>query len=307
MLPKEFMINTNQKVNLMSTAQFIAADETFALEPELSPPPKTACVRPVEPTCPPEKIRPPDPTELHTLALVELILKNPRRLHQALRSRTAQAVMLPRLLAIALTGFVLFGITLSLLLTVSGRWPALTAVATWLKSPSAPLITFDAVDKLTPWITGKALIVTAAYAFGLVAASGVALPSLYFYCLLAGVRMSMLEVVTHAVKSKAIAAVALVGILPIYVAVAMGVVIFDFDETYLRSTLLVGLILPFLAGSWGTASLYQGFTQLCDTMPPDRAAKRECFLRRLVLSWAACYSAIMPVMIYSLWEVLSRV
>ena len=69
-----------------------------------------------------------------------------------------------------------------------------------------------------------------AYAFGLVAASGVCLPSLYFYCLLAGVRMTMLEVVVHAVKSKAMAAVALVGILPIYVAVAMGVVIFDVGE-----------------------------------------------------------------------------
>ena len=32
-------------------------------------------------------------------------------------------------------------------------------------------------------------------AFGLVAASGVCLPSLYFYCLLAGVRMTMVEVV----------------------------------------------------------------------------------------------------------------
>ena len=77
-------------------------------------------------------------------------------------------------------------------------------------------------------------MLTGAYAFGLVAASGVALPSLYFYCLLSGLRMSMLEVVTHAVKAKAIAAVALVGILPIYVAVAMGVVIFHVDEFWLR-------------------------------------------------------------------------
>jgi hypothetical protein len=41
-------------------------------------------------------------------------------------------------------------------------------------------------------------------------------------------------------------------------------------------------------------------------MPADRMANRQCFLRRLVLSWSACYSAIMPVMIYSLWQVLSR-
>ena len=67
------------------------------------------------------------------------------------------------------------------------------------------------------------------------------LPSLYFYCLLAGVRMTMLEVVVHAVKSKAVAAVALVGILPIYVAVAMGVVIFDAGEFWLQATMFLGL------------------------------------------------------------------
>jgi hypothetical protein len=134
----------------------------------------------------------------------------------------------------------------------------------------------------------------------------VALPSLYFYCLLAGIRMSMLEVVVHAVKAKSIAAVALVGILPIYVAAAMGVVIFDVGPYWLNFTIFLGLVLPLIAGFWGTASLYQGFSQLCDTMPADRAANRQCFLRRLVLSWSACYSAIMPVMIYSLWQVLSR-
>ena len=136
--------------------------------------------------------------------------------------------------------------------------------------------------------------------------AGVALPSLYFYCLLAGVRMTMLEVVVHAVKSKATAAVALIGILPIYVAVAMGVLIFDVNAFWLQVTMYVGLALPFIAGFWGTVSLYQGFEPLCDTMPIERMANRQCFLRRLVLSWSACYSAIMPVMIYSLWQVLSR-
>ena len=115
----------------------------------------------------------------------------------------------------------------------------------------------------------------------------------------------MVEVVAHAVKAKAIAAVALVGILPIYVAVAMGVVIFKVDEFWIQATMVLGLVLPLIAGFWGTASLYQGFAQLCDTMPPEQAASRECFLRRLVLSWTACYSAIMPVMIYSLWAVFS--
>jgi hypothetical protein len=87
----------------------------------------------------------------------------------------------------------------------------------------------------------------------------------------------------------------------------MGVLIFGSSELLLAATMLLGLVLPFIAGLWGTVSLYEGFLQMCDTMPPGRAAQRECFLRRLVLSWSVCYSAVMPVMIYSLWEVFSRV
>jgi hypothetical protein len=247
---------------------------------------------------------------IRTLDLVELLLKNRRGLHQLLRRQSAHAGLLPRLLAISLTGFVLFGVTMSLVLTVANRWPSLTAIATAIDQPTHGLISFDAITsawgKLGPWISGQAFVLTGAYAFGFVAASGVALPSLYFYCLLAGVRMTMLEVVVHAVKAKSIAAVALVGILPIYVAAAMGVVIFNVGEYWLQLTIFLGLVLPFIAGFWGTASLYQGFSELCDTMPADRMANRQCFLRRLVLSWSACYSAITPVMIYSLWQVLSR-
>jgi len=253
---------------------------------------------------------PVNPREITMLALVELVLKDRWRLYRMLRIPSASTLLLPRLLAISLAGFVLFGVAMSLVLTVAGRWPSLTAIAAWLETPAATPLAFNAIESswghLAPWINGEALALIGAYAFGLVAASGVCLPSLYFYCLLAGVRMTMLEVVVHAVKSKAVAAVALVGILPIYVAIAMGVVIFDGGEYFLAATMLLGLMLPFIAGLWGTVSLYQGFSQLCDTMPPDRAKRRECFLRRLVLSWSACYSAVMPVMIYSLWEVLSR-
>src|SRR4051812_3320198 len=203
-----------------------------------------------------------DGTKINTLNLVELLLKNRQGLHRLLRRQAAHAGLLPRLLAISLTGFVLFGVTMSLVLTVANRWPSLTAIATVIDQPTHKLISFNAIHsswgKLGPWISGQAMVLTGAYAFGLVAASGVALPSLYFYCLLAGVRMSMLEVVVHAIKAKSIAAVALVGILPIYVAAAMGVVIFHPGEYWLQLTIFLGLILPFVAGFWGTASLYQG-------------------------------------------------
>ena len=242
------------------------------------------------------------------LLLLELILKDRRSLYGLLRNKSLQVALLPRFLSIALAGFALFGVSLSLVFSVSGVWPVPTSIATLIELRSVDPIMMESIpaeNRLAPWIHGDALVLTAAYAFGLIAASGVCLPSLYFYCLLAGVRMSMLEIVVHAVKSKAIAAVVLVGILPIYMAIAMGVGIFGGSQSLQTVTLLFGLILPFVAGLSGTAALYQGFAQLCDTMPPDRAARRECFLRRLVLSWAACYTAVMPVMIYSLWETLS--
>ncbi len=247
---------------------------------------------------------------LNIFGLVEVLLKNLSGLHRVLRTRQAHASLLPRLLTIALVGFVLYGVTMSLVLTVADRWPTLTPFATWLKAPQSQLVSIGSINsplgKFAPWLSGRTFVLTAAYAFGLIAASGVALPSLYFYGLLAGVRLSMVDVLLHAVKAKAVAAVALIGILPIYVAVAMGVVIFNVPEYYLDLAIVLGLLLPFIAGLWGTASLYQGFSQLCTPTEDACPSDRECFLRRLVLSWSACYSAIMPIMIYTLWATFSQ-
>lgn len=251
-----------------------------------------------------------DPKEFSLLAIVELLLKDHRRLTRLLAQPAAPRILLPRLLAIALVGFVLFGATISLVMSASGTWPELTSIATWLDQPTTTPLWFSSLDdgrldELTPWYNGQALSLMTAYAFGLVAATCVCLPSLYFYCLLAGMRMSMLEVVVHAVKSKAVAAVALVGILPIYVALAMGVAIFNVNEGCTQAVMLLGLVLPFIAGFWGTAALRAAFWQLCDRMPAHDAWNRRCFLRRLVLSWSGIYSVVMPVMIYSMWELLS--
>jgi hypothetical protein len=217
-------------------------------------------VREIVPAEPRTEIR---PREITLLALIELLLKDRRRLSRMLQTGSVSAVLLPRLLAIALAGFVLFGVAMSLVLTTTSRWPSLMRIETWLDVPLQSPLVFNEIEssagKLAPWISGEAFTLIAAYAFGLVAASGVALPSLYFYCLLAGVRMTMLDVVVHAVKSKSVAAVALVGILPIYVAHALGVVIFSGDEFLVSTTMLLGLVLPFIAGFWGTVSLYQGF------------------------------------------------
>src|SRR5207253_4388157 len=93
-----------------------------------------------------DDVRPVDASEIQTFGLVELLLKNRRRLHRILRDPATHAVVLPRLLAIALMGFVLFGITMSLVLTVANRWPSLTPIATWLEAPTSRLLSVESID-----------------------------------------------------------------------------------------------------------------------------------------------------------------
>jgi|GEM_PF-703003 hypothetical protein len=239
------------------------------------------------------------------IGLVEMVLKNRPRLHRIIRDPSLQPELIPRLLAISLSAFIFFGAAMTVVLFASGCWPQLTAIADVLNAPQTRLIVFSPIEEFSLQTSGGLLIaalqLTAAYALGLIAATGVCLPSLYFYGLLSGVKMTMLDVVVHSLKSKATAAVALVGILPIYAALCMGMAIFGAPDFLLHATLWLGLILPFIGGLWGTYSLYSGFEGICHTMAPDRRERRECFLRRLVLSWSAVYTAVGPVMIFSLW------
>lgn len=242
--------------------------------------------------------------------LIELILKRRDRLEQLVRVPSLQPQLLPKFLAISLIGFVFFGVALSLVFTSAGQWPRLAPIRDCVAGEANSILTFDPAagsDAVHhPWLNGSAAALIAAYAVGLVAATGICLPSLYFYGLLAGVRLTMLDVVIQSLKSKATAAVALVGILPVYAALGLAVVIFDLPVNLRVSTFWIGLVLPFLAGLFGTWSLYRGLAGFTDTLPPDRRCRRECFLRRLVLSWAACYTAVTPVMIHTLWVVLAR-
>ncbi len=250
----------------------------------------------------------PPPGELGTLDLVELILKKPTALHRLIRQPKRQPGFIPKLLGVSLAGFTFFGVAMALVFAAAGIWPQLTPVVEWLDQPQARLIQFASRggSLSSPWLDGSAFYLIAAYTCGLIAASGICLPSLYFYGLLAGVRMSMMDVVLHTLKSKATAAVALVGILPIYATLALSTLIFEVPAPLVELVFYLGLILPFIAGLWGTRSLYVGLSTFCDTLPANRRAHRECFLRRLVLSWSAIYTAITPVMIFTLWELFAR-
>jgi hypothetical protein len=153
--------------------------------------------------------------------------------------------------------------------------------------------------------TGSAAALGIAYAVGCTLATGVCLPSFYVYGLLAGVRISWLQVTAQVMKGQASTGVMLLSILPIYLAGALGAVVLGVPPDSLRVVLYVGLGLPFVAGLWGVRSIHRGFLGLADTLPPDRRCRRECWLRRLTAACGACYTAVCPVMIYTLWAFLA--
>ena len=141
------------------------------------------------------------------LGLIELLLKHPARLDQLTRAEERLPELIPRFLALVLISFGAFALTLVLLLDRADRaaLPAFLA-AHWDGS------------------AGPALSLAAAYTLGLVAASGVCLPSFYFFGLLVGVKASLVQVTGHIMKGKASTAIMLLGILPIYVAVVLGMI-----------------------------------------------------------------------------------
>jgi hypothetical protein len=115
----------------------------------------------------------------------------------------------------------------------------------------------------------------------------------------------MLGVSAHALKGMAAGAVALIGLLPLYVAVALTSLVFPVPREWAELSIAFGLLLPFTAGIAGAANLYEGFVGLADTMNAARRAARECFLRRLILAWVGCFTFVTPLVIFTLWRFLS--
>src|SRR5262245_7482275 len=202
------------------------------------------------------------------LGLAELLLKDPVHVETLARDEARQPDLVPRFLAIALGSFSLFAFALALLLYTA---------------PNAALPTFLA-SRWAEQPLGSAVGVWLAYTVGFTVATGICLPSFYFYALLAGVKVSWLQVTVLIMKGKASTSILLMGVLPIYVAVVLGLSVFRAPDESLQLALYLGLGLPFLAGLWGVRAIYRGFLGLADTLPPAWRCRRECFLRRLTMA-----------------------
>jgi hypothetical protein len=228
-------------------------------------------------------------SEESALGLVELILKKPARVDDLINhAPQRQPILIPRFLAISLASYLLFSIALVIILNAT--------------EPAAYPRQIPAVT----WFGRSTVAVLAAYNLGLIGASCICLPSFYFFALLTGVRLTMLQIVAQVLRAKATSALVLIGILPIYVAVVLGMVVFKAPVLTQEYCLYLGVALPFVAGLAGVRSIYHGVLGMAETLPPERRCRRECFLRRLTVSWAAVYTAVSPVMVYRLWQVFAN-
>jgi hypothetical protein len=224
-----------------------------------------------------------------TLGLAELLLKDPIRVDRMTRDDSRLGEVIPRFLALALASFTIYSFAMAAVL----HFVPVTALP--------PVVSTHWSDGV-----GPTFALWAAYSIGMIAASGVCLPSFYFFGLLAGVRFTFVQTVAHLVKGKGATSVMLVGLLPVYVAVALGMIVFDASDSWLRQSVYLGLALPFVAGLWGVYSIHRGFLALVDTIPEEHRYSRALFLRRLTLAWAAVYTAVTPVMIWTLWNTISE-
>ena len=120
-------------------------------------------------------------------------------------SEPRQRELLPKFMAVAVACFAIYGIVTTGVLN-GFVWHG----DYWL--PHLP------PARAGHWSMGN---LTAAYTLGLIAANGICLPSFYFYGLLAGLRTTMLAIAAQAIKAMASGGLALVGLLPVYLALAL--------------------------------------------------------------------------------------
>jgi hypothetical protein len=230
--------------------------------------------------------------DVSILGLIELLLKEPADVDRLNRSAANQRELFPRFLMVALSGYLVYSCIMVLMLNLApaDAYPSVVG----LQMPPAR------------WNDPTAWSLPLAYTISVILAAGVCLPSFYFYSLLAGVRMTWLQIVSLLGKGMAVTSILLLGLLPVYLSGVIGMVIFQAPNPAMQRMLTLGLLLPFFAGVWGLMAIYMGIMDLFDSQTSPDRCHRRCFLRRLTLSWAAVYTAVLPLMIYRLWEMFSR-
>jgi hypothetical protein len=219
--------------------------------------------------------------------LTEMTLKRPEDVRAVVKDEPSQARAALNLLLLGLSGVALYSVVFTVIVAAAPKVDWLPAVSLKDRTALRPLLT---------------------YTIGMAGALGICLPSFYFYGLLAGVRATMLQVTAISLHAFARSGVLLMGLLPVYVAAILGVVILGATEGLAYEALvLAGVLLPFLAGLSSLPVCYRGFVDLLDTLPEARAESRAPMVRLLALAWGTLYTAVAPVTLWAVRGELLRI
>lgn len=233
----------------------------------------------------PDSSTPPPAAPADRVSVVDLLIRRRDLMDEAVTDRDAAARLLPRLVGISVVGVAAFSVVQGGLLTLEGAavWPAGVSETSPLKAMGSVFL---------------------AYSAGLFGAQVASLPSAYFYALLAGVKTHGWRVAVEAMRAQATSATVLLGLLPVYFAVALGVALGFDDLQWFWRNLVIGVggyTLPFVAGLGGVVAMLRAFTQLVRG-PQVEGVARSPMPVLLVLSWSVLFTAMAPL---AVWRVLS--
>lgn len=213
--------------------------------------------------------------------MFDLLLRERRTLDGLVRDERALPRTTQRLLLLALLGLFVHGLVLGL--TAQLLPPELAGP-------------FSARGHPALWMP---LSFTGAF----LGALAICLPSFWFYTQLSGLDASFRLVTAQALRAQATTSVLLLGVLPFYAAYALACALHALDGSYVVA---IGYALPFVVGLFGVHALYRAFEELLLHLPRTHQ-RRGNFLLRLVVCWAAVYTAVAPVALWRLAEALGRV
>lgn len=209
----------------------------------------------------------------------ELVLRDGPGLDRFIVEPALQEAGVRQLLGVSIVGTLAYGAMVGLVAQLSGAAPSFFG--------RLPLLTLP-------------LALSGAF----IGALAICMPSFYFYTQLSGLDASLRVVTGQALRVQARTSVLMLGVLPIYVALALASVVGFIDGG--RALVSWGLALPFVVGLWGLRSLWLSFRRLSDTLPVAHQ-RRPWFLPRMVLAWGVVYSVVAPVALYRLIEALAVV
>ena len=224
-------------------------------------------------------------------SLVELLLRHRADADALCADRAEAARLLPRLLGLSTIAIAAFACVQGAVLGLSAQDVPPEGLV------GAPL------DVAIPSIF-------LAYELALTGAQVAGLPTFTFYGLMAGFQTHAWRIAVESARARATAAVVLIGLLPVYLTVALGLLLLHdapspAGEAWHGLVLVCGgFCLPFVAGLAAPASLLRVFRALAAASAQSRGGRRRPMPVLLAFAWSAVFTAMAPLGVFRVLHLL---